>query len=305
MVGARHPGRPARATIGRRSERPFAVANYVLLTAYLLITLFPLANVLAKSMSAESGILSGRVVVWPVQFTLDAYRYTLQSPVFWRSFLNQVLVTAGGSLWGITLTVLMAYPITRRRFMGKAFWAVFLVIPMYFNPGMIPNYLVMRSLGLTNTLWALILPMFGGMNVLILKSYLENIDAAMEESARIDGASNLRTLVSIMVPLCQPVIATLVLFYAVGQWTSYLGPSIYLTRPELQTLQLYLRNLLAEIESNTAVIGATAEWQLMLARSPQAVRAATIVIAALPMVLLYPFVQRFFIHGLTIGSVKG
>lgn len=305
MVGGNLGGRSTRRTIGFRSERQFNVVNYLILTAYLLITLFPLLNVLAKSMSTESGILTGKVVVWPVGFTLDAYRYTLQSPVFWRATLNQVLVTVAGSVWGMTLTVLMAYPITRKRFMGKAFWAVFLVIPMYFNPGIIPHYLVMRSLGLTNTLWALIIPMFGGMNVLILKSYLEGIDAAMEESARIDGASNLRTLASIMVPLCQPVIATLTLFYAVGQWTSYLGPSIYLTRRELQTLQLYLRNLLAEIESNTAVIGATADWQLMLAKSPQAVRAATIVIAALPMVLLYPFVQRYFIHGLTIGSVKG
>jgi len=303
MVGA---GRGAGKTaIGRGGDRLFTVVNYAILTAYLLVTLFPLLNVLARSMSAESAIMTGKVVLWPRDFTLNAYRYTLESPVFWRAFFNQVLVTVGGCAWGMTLTVLMAYPITRKRFMGKAFWAVFIVIPMYFNPGMIPNYLVMRSLHLTNTLWALIIPLFGGMNVLILKSYMEGIDPAMDESARIDGASNTRTLWSIILPLCKPVIATLVLFYAVGQWTAYLGPSIYLTKAELQTLQLYLRNLLAEIESNSAVIGATSEWQLMLASSPQAVRAATIVIVAVPMVLLYPFIQRYFIHGLTIGSVKG
>ena len=286
-------------------DRIFDSINYIILTVYAFLTLYPFLYVLAKSFSAESAIVTGKVYLFPVDFTLNAYRYSLESAVFWKAFAIQAIIMVFAVIWSMLMTTFMAYPLTKKRFVGRAFFTVLVVVPMYFSAGMIPSYLLMRSLGLVNTLFALIIPWGGGMGVLIMKSYMEALDVSMEESAKIDGASNFCILVKLIIPVSMPVIATLSLFAAVGSWTNYLGAAIYLTDKSLQTLQLYLRNLLLMVDSGTSIINASSDAEYILAKSPQAVRAASTITVALPMIILYPFIQKFFTQGLTIGSVKG
>lgn len=268
-----------------------------------LMTLLPMVQVFSTSVSSEWALLSGKVKLLPVGFQLDTLREVFTSHVFVRAFGVSVLVTVGGTALSILLTAVTAYPLSKRHLPGVGFAMVLFVFTMLFNGGLIPNYLLIRELHMIDTLWALILPgLISVFNMLIIKSYYEGLPEALEESARIDGAHTYTILFRIILPLSMPVLATIALFYAVGYWNDYLNPMLYINDPALKTLQLHLRDVVMEVDSSNAVNKSADD---LLNMSPEGIRAATVVASTIPILLVYPFLQKYFIKGALVGSVKG
>lgn len=265
--------------------------------------LLPLANVFSKAVSEEWAIVSGKVGIIPIGFQLDTMREVISSPTFIRAFTVSVLVTLVGTLLSIIFTAVTAYPLSKRHLPGISFFMVLFVFTMLFSGGLIPNYLLMRQLHLVNNLWVLILPgLIGVFNMLIIKSYYEGLPEALEESARIDGAKTYTILFRIILPLSLPVIATIALFYAVGYWNDFFSPMIYINDASLKTLQLYLRDVVMDADTSNATNKSMDDLMNM---SPEGIRAATVVASTVPILLVYPFLQKYFIKGVLIGSVKG
>ncbi|OKP72216.1 sugar ABC transporter permease [Paenibacillus helianthi] len=276
---------------------------YLFLIALGLMMLLPLASVFSKSVSEEWAITSGKVGILPVGFQLDTLMQVISSSLFIRAFCISVGVTAIGTLISILMTALTAYPLSKRKLPGISFIMVLFIFTMLFSGGLIPNYLLMRQLHLINNLWVLILPgMISVFNMLVIKSYYESLPEALEESARIDGAKTYTILFRIILPLSMPVIATIALFYAVGYWNDYFGPMIYINETALKTLQLYLQDVV--MDANSANLTNKSVDDLMN-MSPEGIRAATVVASTVPILLVYPFMQKYFIKGVLIGSVKG
>ncbi|MGN7765504.1 carbohydrate ABC transporter permease [Paenibacillus sp. 22594] len=276
---------------------------YLFLIAIGLIMLLPLASVFSKAVSEEWAITSGKVGILPVGFQLDTLTQVISSSMFIRAFCISVGVTAIGTLISILMTALTAYPLSKRNLPGISFIMVLFIFTMLFSGGLIPNYLLMRQLHLVNNLWVLILPgMISVFNMLVIKSYYESLPEALEESARIDGAKTYTILFRIILPLSMPVIATIALFYAVGYWNDYFGPMIYINETALKTLQLYLQDVV--MDANSANLTNKSVDDLMN-MSPEGIRAATVVASTVPILLVYPFMQKYFIKGVLIGSVKG
>ncbi|OKP94225.1 carbohydrate ABC transporter permease [Paenibacillus sp. P46E] len=276
---------------------------YLFLIAIGLIMLLPPASVFSKSVSEEWAITSGKVGILPVGFQLDTLTQVISSSMFIRAFCISVGVTAIGTLISILMTALTAYPLSKRNLPGISFIMVLFIFTMLFSGGLIPNYLLMRQLHLVNNLWVLILPgMISVFNMLVIKSYYESLPEALEESARIDGAKTYTILFRIILPLSMPVIATIALFYAVGYWNDYFGPMIYINDTALKTLQLYLQDVV--MDANSANLTNKSVDDLMN-MSPEGIRAATVVASTVPILLVYPFMQKYFIKGVLIGSVKG
>lgn len=265
--------------------------------------LLPLANVFSKAVSEEWAIVSGKVGIFPIGFQLDTMREVISSPTFVRAFIISVGVTAVGTILSILFTAVTAYPLSKRQLPGISFIMVLFVFTMLFSGGLIPNYLLMRQLHLINNLWVLVLPgLIGVFNMLIIKSYYEGLPEALEESARIDGAKTYTILFRIILPLSLPVIATIALFYAVGYWNDFFSPMIYINDASLKTLQLYLRDVVMDADTSNATNKSMDDLMNM---SPEGIRAATVVASTVPILLVYPFLQKYFIKGVLIGSVKG
>lgn len=274
---------------------------YGLLTLFAISTLLPFVNVFSKAVSEEWAVVSGKVGLLPVGFQLDTMKYVVTSEEFIRSFLISVFITFVGSLLSILLTAITAYPLSKRYLPGVSAILVMFVFTMLFNGGMIPNYLLIRKLGLLNNLWSLILPaMVSVFNMLVIKSYYESLPESLEESARMDGAGNFKILFWIILPLCGPVLATITLFYSVYFWNDFFHPMLYLNSPSLKPLQLYLRDIVMDAMSSEP----KSADDLMNA-SPEGMRAATVIASTVPILLVYPFLQKYFIKGVLVGSVKG
>ncbi len=277
-------------------------AVYFFLILLGVIMLLPLINVLSKAISAEWAITSGKVGILPVGFQLDTMKEVISSSTFIRAFGVSVGVTVVGTVISILMTALTAYPLSKR-LPGIPFIMVLFIFTMLFSGGLIPNYLLMRQLHLINNLWVLILPgMISVFNLLVIKSYYESLPEALEESARIDGAKTYTILFRIILPLSMPVIATIALFYAVGFWNDYFGPMIYINDTALKTLQLYLQDVVMDASAANAVNKSVDDLMNM---SPEGIRAATVVASTVPILFVYPFLQKYFIKGVLIGSVKG
>ena len=283
-------------------ETAFHFCNYGFLALLGLITLLPFMNVLSKAVSEEWAVVSGKVGLLPVGFQLGTLGYVAGSAQFLRSFAVSVFVAAVGTAGALLMTALAAYPLSKRRLPGMRTALVLYVFTMVFSGGLIPNYLLIKQLGLINTLGALILPsLISVYNMLIVKNYFESLPDSLEESALLDGATPLVIFFRIMLPLSVPVIATVGLFYAVAFWNDFFNPMIYINSPSLKTLQLYLRDIVMDANAS----GADKSVDDLLNLSPEGVRAATIIASTLPILLVYPWVQRYFIKGILIGSVKG
>lgn len=276
---------------------------YLFLILLGVMMLLPLVNVLSKSVSEEWAIISGKVGILPVGFQLDTLREVISSSMFIRAFCVSAGVTVVGTLISILMTALTAYPLSKRNLPGVSFIMVLFIFTMLFSGGLIPNYLLMRQLHLINNLWVLILPgMISVFNMLVIKSYYESLPEALEESARIDGAKTYTILFRIILPLSMPVIATIALFYAVGYWNDYFGPMIYINDTALKTLQLYLQDVVMDASAANAVNKSVDDLMNM---SPEGIRAATVVASTVPILFVYPFLQKYFIKGVLIGSIKG
>lgn len=281
--------------------RVFDVVNIVFLFAFAAITLLPFLYVVAGSFATESELARRAFFIWPETFTLNAYRHIFTSEAFVRSILVTIGVTAVGTLTQLFFTFTMAYPLSKRHLKGNKLLMNIVVFAMLFSGGMIPTFLVVQNLGLIDSYWALILPgAINPFNLIIIKNFFQNFSSELEESAKIDGASELQIFWKIVLPLSKPIIATFALFYAVGIWNDFMSPLLYMNDSSKWTLQLLLRQVTISSDPN-----ALGELDPNYVPPAEGMKLAVIVIATLPIMLVYPFLQKHFAKGIMIGSVKG
>lgn len=270
-----------------------------------LICLLPFVNVIAVSFSSKSAILRGDVGFWPVEFTTMAYQAIFNDKSMMQSLWYTVGITVSYTAIAMVLTILMAYPLTKKRLKGRKFFNLMALFTMYFSGGTIPIYLNIKELGMLDTAWSLIIPgALSTYNMIILKSFFSALPESLEEAATIDGANDFQILLQIYLPLSLASLATLTLFYAVGKWNSFQDALYYITSRSLQPLQLKLYNL---IKGSQAVDVAMMEGgaSTVATSVSESIESATIIFATLPILVVYPFVQRYFVSGVTIGAVKG
>lgn len=285
----------------RAGARIACILNIVLLALVSLICLLPFLHMIAKSFSGAAAVSAGWVTFYPIDFTLNTYRYVLQDSLFFSSFRNSVMITVGGTLLSLTFTVLAAYPLSKQHLRGRRVILLLYVFTMLFYGGMVSIYVFMRTLNLLNTLACQIIPLLVSQyNLFVMKTFFEGIPESIEESAHIDGAGPLRTLVSIVLPLSLPSLATIGLFYAVAYWNNYYHPMLFITRADVKPLQMYLYELITTTQNLYEV-----DPVIAAGLSSSGMQAAAIVVSTLPILLVYPFLQKYFIKGLTVGSVKG
>lgn len=288
-----------------KAEKIFDFFNVIVLGLLGLTTLFPFLNVFAKALSSEVALTRGIVTIFPVDLQFGTFKYVLSQSQFISSFRVSVFITIVGTLFSMTMTVLAAYPLSKQHLMGRKAFVMLYVFIMLFSGGMIPKYILMKSLNLLNNVWVLILPnLISVFNMIIVKTFFEELPESVEESARIDGASNSKILFLIVLPMSLPVLASVGLFYAVGYWNNYMSAVLYITKPSLKPLQQYLYDLITQ-SMNTIDAGGTVNIDAAMNIAPDSVRAATIIVSTLPILCVYPFLQKYFVKGITIGSVKG
>ncbi|MCY9665491.1 carbohydrate ABC transporter permease [Paenibacillus alginolyticus] len=283
-------------------EKIFTVVNHIFFILLGLSTIFPFINLIAKSLSSESAVVSGMVTLYPIDFQIGTYKYVASNSLFLNAFMVSITVTLVGSLLALFMTTLAAYPLSKPRLRGRKFFIIMYLFTMLFSGGLIPTYLLMHKLNLIDKLPVLFLPfMINVYNMLIVKSYFESLPDSLEESAKMDGASNMTILVRIILPLSMPVLATIALFYAVTFWNDYFTSLIYINSVEMKPLQLYLKELF--VSSTDAFMRTNVDASLNV--SPQSIQAASIILATLPILFVYPFLQKYFVKGVLVGSVKG
>jgi putative aldouronate transport system permease protein len=285
-----------------RGRRAFQVVNGVVLTGVLLATLYPFVNLLAQSFSSETAIAAGHVDLIPKGFNLTTYRTVVSDPTFWENYRNTVVYTVVATAIAMVLTTCYAFVLSKKHLRGRGFLIGVAMFTMFFNGGLIPNYVLVNDLGLRNSLWAIVLPnAISVFNLLVMKAFFEGMPTDLEEAAVIDGLTTYGILLRIVLPLSKAVLATMVLFYAVSFWNSWFSAFLYLDRNNLFPVTVYLRNLIAGATTG-ANEGASSDTALQVAANIQAV---TIVLTVLPILTVYPFVQRYFVSGVLLGAVKG
>ena len=281
--------------------RVFKVVNISALLMIVFVTFYPFLNMVAQSFSSEGNISAGRVNLIPLGFNIDTYKVVMGDALFWTSYKNTVIYTVVGTLISIVLTTTFAYAISKRHLKGRSFFIAIAVFTMFFNGGIIPNYVLISSLGMRDTLWAIVLPnAISVFNLLIMKSFFENMPAELEEAGAIDGLTTYGILLRIVLPLSKAVLATMVLFYAVINWNAWFGAFLYLDKSSLFPVTIYLRNMIAGATTATS-LGGSSDNVTQIAANIQSV---TMVLSVLPILLIYPFVQKYFVSGVMLGSVK-
>lgn len=287
-------------------DKVYYTVIYIIMILFILITLLPLVNIVACSFSSGTMVSAGRVTFWPKQFSLDSYKAVFSYRGVPRAFLNSVFYTVVGTFLKLCMTMMLAYPLSRMRVPGMAIIMVYLMIPNYFGGGMIPTYIQISKLGMINTVWSIILPTSVPITqAIITRTFIRgSIGTEMLEAAKLDGASDFQFFFQIVLPLSKVIIATDALFYISGYWNSYLSAQLYLRNMDLYPLQLVLKNVLtsaqvtlADLEKPDLIAGRAGLAELL--------KYAFCVIAALPMMFVYPFVQKYLVQGVMVGATKG
>lgn len=287
--------------------RWFLRCNYVFLTSLAVLCLFPIVNILAISFSSSAAVNAGRVTFWPVDFTLSSYKYILQNNQFIQSFGTSLLRVVLGVSVNLLFTILVAYPLSKEAtsFRSRTVYAWIFVFTMLFSGGLIPGYLIVKEMGLLDSIWSLIIP--GAVpifNVLLMLNFFRGLPKELEEASWMDGAGHLRTLWSVYLPVSMPSIATITLFALVGHWNAWFDGMIYMRSPEHYPLATYLQSILQQVSIQTENI--TFEQAALLNQiSDRTTQASQIFLSIIPILAIYPFLQRYFVHGLVVGSVKG
>lgn len=279
----------------------FKVLNTILMLFILFITLYPFLYLVAQSFSSDAAVSAGRVKLIPIDFNIDTYKYILKDGKFFRYYANTILYSILGTAISVVATALLAYPLSKPRLKLNKYITPFVVFTMYFAGGTIPNYIVITQfLGLKDSIWAIVLPgAISTFNLLVMKSFFASLPEELEEAAAIDGMDTYQIFLKIIIPLSKPIIATMCLFYLVGMWNEWFGPMLYLDSKDKWPIALYVRQLVEG--ANNTEIGSSAE-----ASSVQAtIKSATMVLTSIPIIIVYPFVQKYFVQGMTIGAVKG
>ena len=284
---------------------PAQIVLTIVIILFSLTCLLPFVNVAAVSFSSKSAILRGDVSFWPVEFETTAYKAIFSDKSMTQSLIFTVIITVVYTALSMLMTILMAYPLTKKRLRGRNFFSFLALFTMYFSGGIIPHYLNIKELGLMDSPWALILPgMLSTYNMIILKSFFQTLPNELEEAAIIDGANDFQVLLKVYLPLSMASLATLTLFYAVGKWNSFQDALYYIQTKAYQPLQLKLYHI---IKGSQAVDVAALEGgaSTVATSVSESIEPASIIFATLPILVVYPFVQRYFVAGVTIGAVKG
>ena len=281
--------------------------NYLILTIITFCCLYPFLNVIAYSFSGYNAVLSGKVTFYPIDFTLDAYKEILKRSQIWLAMRTTVVVTIMGTALSLLLTVCAAYALSRDYLPGRKLFTGFILFTMYFGGGMIPNYLLMNNLNLLNTVWVMIIPgAISVYNMIVARTYIVNsIPSELYESASLDGCTDDRYLWSIVLPLSKPIIAVLVLWYAVGHWNAYFNAMIYLKDKSRSPLQIVLREFLIVEDMSEANIADNIEAYMDQLYMKNLYQYSLIVVSAVPVMALYPVIQKYFVKGIMLGSIKG
>ncbi|KGA97826.1 ABC transporter permease [Alkalihalobacillus alcalophilus ATCC 27647 = CGMCC 1.3604] len=281
----------------------FLFSNITLLIFISLLMLLPILHVVAQSFSSSGAIDRGEVSLFPVQFTLDNYLFVFQDMSIWRSFGVTVFITVFGTLFNLIATASLAYPLSRKEFIGRRYLLFMVLFTMIFSAPLIPTYLLIQQLGLLNSLWALILPTsISAFNFFVMRSFFLQIPQELIDASRMDGCSELRILLQIILPLSKPALATLGIFYAVFHWNTYFHALMFISDRKLYPLQVKLREMIAD---DSLVADPTSDiFTTMLSSSPEGIKMAAIVVATIPILMIYPFLQRYFIKGFMLGSIK-
>lgn len=285
---------------GLKKPSRIALLNPVGLLFISLIMVLPIINIVSQSFSGPVALSAGKVVLWPVQFTWENYTTVLQQVAIWRAFGISVVITVFGTLISLIMTASLAYPLSRHEYRERKYILLLVLITMIFHAPLIPNYLLIRSLGLLDSLWALMLPgAISAFNLFVMRSFFLSIPNELIESARIDGAGEVRTIWSIILPLSKPAMATMSIIYSVALWNNYSNALYFINKRALFPLQVKLREFVVTDSSDLAnTAGDIANL------SPEGLKMAVIVIATIPIMLVYPFLQKHFIKGMLIGSIK-
>jgi multiple sugar transport system permease protein/putative aldouronate transport system permease protein len=291
-----------------RADSIFTIVSYALLAFAFLIVIYPLIYIVSASFSSPYAVMSGRVFLFPVEPTLNGYRAVFNSRQIWTGYANSAFYTIFGTSINIVMTILAAYPLSRKDFYGRNLIMAIFTFTMFFSGGLIPYYLLIRSLGILNTRWAMLIP--GAMsvwNVIIARTFFQsNIPIELLDAAQIDGCNNIRFILKIVIPLSGPIIAVMTLWYAVGHWNSYFNALIFLKSAKLYPLQIILRNILIQNEISSDMLGAVDIKKIAeMEGLRELLKYSLIIVASVPVLLIYPFVQKYFVRGIMIGAIKG
>ena len=302
MMKTRRKHHPIRDTLG---DKLFYAVCYLITALFMLAVLYPLVYILSASFSSADAITSGRMWLYPVDFSLVGYKYILKYDAIWLGYRNTLFYTFAGTLINVAMTMTCAYGLSRRGMRGRRFFTMLFTFTMIFSGGMIPSYLLMKNLKILNTVWCMLLPgAISAYNLIVAKTFIENsIPGDLLEAARIDGCSDVRFFFSIVLPLSKAILAVLLLMYAAAHWNAYFNAFLYLTDKKLYPLQIFLRQIL--VQSNMSADMLDPEAMAQMQTLQQILKYAVIVVSTAPMLCLYPFVQKYFRQGVMIGSIKG
>ncbi len=289
-----------------KKDRAFQSVLILIVSLMTISVLFPMINVVSASLSAPAAVNAGRVFLLPVEPTLNNYQTILGYKSVWVGYRNTIFYTTVGTFINVTLTMICAFPLSQKKFSGKKFFTMLFFIPMIFKGGMIPNYMLIRDLKFLNTIWAMLLPgAISIYNMIVARTFIQSsIPDSIEEATTIDGCTPARYFVSFVLPLSKTIIAVLSMYYAVGHWNGYFNAFLYLNDRKLYPLQLFLREILVNSKFDSSVMS-DPEAARQLQGLADTLKYVVIVVATLPLMMVYPYVQKFFIRGVMIGSIKG
>lgn len=288
------------------NDKMFYIIMTTILSFFFLLVLYPCIYVISASFSSGTAVQSGKVVLFPVDFSLEGYKTVFNTSTVWTGFRNSVLYTFVGTFINIAMTMTTAYCLSRRDLPGRNTIMLIFTFTMFFSGGMIPSYMLLQKLGFLNTPLALLLPgAIGVYNLIIARTFIQNsIPNELLEAAMVDGCSDIKYFIKIIIPLSKAIIAVLVLFYGIGHWNAYFNAMIYLHDKALYPLTLFLREILMADQIDPSTI-TDPELQAQLAQSAGVIKYALIVVSMIPVLVIYPFIQKYFVKGVMIGSVKG
>lgn len=284
-----------------RGDRLFVIINMVLITMFAIATLYPFIYITSLSMSTGFNARAGNVILAPVGFTLEAYKRVLSEPMFWTSYGNTFIYTIGGTLMSLAFIIPGAYALSRPQLWGRRFWNLMVAFTMWFNAGMIPFFLNMRDLGLLDSYFGIIIGFaVNGFNIILLRNFFESVPKSFEEAARMDGANEFQVLWKVYMPLSKPAIATVALFCIVSRWNGFFWAMVLLQDQDKIPLQVYLRQVIVSLTDDQEF----ASTLMNSAYSVETVSAAIIVCSIIPILIIYPFLQKYFSKGILLGGVK-
>lgn len=286
-----------------KGDNIFDTLNILFMILFCAAIIFPFIHIISVSISSPQEAIQGKVTLFPLGINFGSYKYAFKFNGFWHSYYNTLWYTVAGTLVGIIMTIITAYPLSRKDLGGRNIFMVFLVITMYFSGGLIPDYMLIQKIGLMDSKWVLVIPgCLSVFYVIMMRTSFNTIPESLTESAKIDGASDISILVRIIIPLSKAIIAVIVLYYAVSQWNGYFGAMIYLNDSRKFPVQVILQKVLISVTSNKALSEMGAADRAMMGLG---IRYALIIITVLPIVCVYPFLQKYFIKGVMIGAIKG